>query len=746
MQLPRGFGPYTLLRRLAVGGTAEVYVAKTAGLGGFEKLVAIKLVHPHLSADPHFVRMLVDEAKILVLLTHANVAQVFDLGCIDGTYFISMEFVEGLDVHGLQKAAAKAAEELPIPVCCFLVAEMLNGLDYAHRKRDASGRPLNIVHRDVSPQNVLISHSGEVKLVDFGIAKTSLRVEGTEVGVIKGKYYYMSPEQAWADPIDRRSDVFSAGILLYEMLTGRMLYSARSIPELIGKVRAAEIQPPIVLRPELPEALSQIVMRALERDPNARFQNALDFSEALRDYLYETAPAFNAGRLAQYVAGLLEKAARVDGEAKSADTTGSLRLLTRDEFVHTENSVIFALPHPPQDTQAHGARPSRSKAPSAPSSAPHEEPPTLAPRPQPRISAWPLDEDAEPPTERVRGGLIPGRSLPPPTESRIPLPPGAPREFSLNTGRLPAFSMPPRSNFSVPPAAPGAVGLSRNPLPVPPQSDTAEPTGQYRPRHITAATAFRESLPPQPLPLQSLPPQALPGARLPSMRVPRPPNYRTGPVPTPALMPPPGDAYAMSPIPRSPPLPDFSSDPGASFGRKKYRAWLPVALLALVALACLLAFKLTAEQAKPPQLEITSVPSGARVHVDGQEQVGFTPMRITGLEAGRIYALRVVAPGYLPWEATYQTTPGAVQHIAVLQPITGELQVVSTPQGATVYLDNTAIGKTPLTISSLALARRYHLRVSHAGYADAKREITITEAKLKLVERFTLTQPFQPRR
>src|SRR3954468_21276092 len=128
MELPRAFGPYTLLKRLAVGGMAEIYVAKTVGLGGFEKLVAIKLVHPHLSADPHFVRMLVDEAKILVLLTHANVAQVFDLGCIDGTYFISMEYVEGLDVHGLQKAAAKAAEELPVPVCCFLVAEMLNGL------------------------------------------------------------------------------------------------------------------------------------------------------------------------------------------------------------------------------------------------------------------------------------------------------------------------------------------------------------------------------------------------------------------------------------------------------------------------------------------------------------------------------------------------------------------------------------------------------------------------------------------
>ncbi|MFT3921729.1 MAG: PEGA domain-containing protein [Myxococcales bacterium] len=767
MELPRAFGPYTLLKRLAVGGMAEIYVAKTAGLGGFEKLVALKLVHPHLSADPHFVRMLVDEAKILVLLTHANVAQVFDLGCIEGTYFISMEYVEGLDVHGLQKAAAKAAEELPIPVCCFLVAEMLNGLDYAHRKRDASGRPLNIVHRDVSPQNVLISNAGEVKLVDFGIAKTSLRVEGTEVGVIKGKYYYMSPEQAWADSIDRRSDVFSTGIVLYEMLTGRMLYNARSIPELIGKVRTAEIAPPTSLRPDIPEALSKIVMKALERDANARYQNAIDFSEALRDYLYETAPAFNASRLAQYMTGLVEKASRIEGAgAGKADATGKLRALTREE-VRTENSVIFALQQPGGDTQVGSSRDGKASANGRAANG-------RVPAPPPRISAWPLEDTdggSEPLTERVRGPLIARAAahvsaapqVPAAVVSRIPPPPAASSMSPPAVGKLPSFSVPPpRPGISIPPPpVPGAAGLSlrpaapavpslrppvpslsaapRLPLPPPPRmEEAAEPTGQYRPRHLVAMAS-----------VQAAPSvDALPGAVLPGRSSTGPSTFnRVGPPPPmPALMPPPGDEeQPITPIPPSPPIPDFSADHGFQpnrFGRRTFQVVVGVAVM----LCCLLAFKLAGGAPRPPQLEVVSVPQGARVRVDGAVQTGFTPLRITGLEEGRHYALRVELPGYLPWEASYQATPGAVQHIAVLQPITGELHVLSTPQGATVYLDDAVIGKTPLTISSLAVGRRVRLRVAHPGYAEAKREVSVTEAQLKLVERFTLTQPLHPRR
>ena len=262
MDLPRPFGPYTLQRRLAVGGMAEVYVAKAKGIGGFEKLVAIKVIHPRYSEDDHFVQMLVEEAKLSVLLTHVNVAQTFDLGCIDDTYFIVMELVEGADAYKLLKRAAERPAQVPLDLCAYIASEMCQGLDYAHRKRDMTGAPLRIVHRDISPQNVLVSFAGEVKIVDFGIAKAALRSANTEVGVIKGKYYYMSPEQAWADPVDHRSDIFSTGIVLHELLTGRMVYEEDNLPKLLDRVRKAEIPRPSKLRPEVPPELDEILTLA----------------------------------------------------------------------------------------------------------------------------------------------------------------------------------------------------------------------------------------------------------------------------------------------------------------------------------------------------------------------------------------------------------------------------------------------------------------------------------------------------
>lgn len=209
---------------------AELYVAKTKGIGGFEKLVAIKVIHPRFSEDEHFVQMLVEEAKITVQLNHVNIAQTFDLGCIDDTYYIAMEYIEGADAFRVGKRAKEKKLPIPIDICCYAAAEVLNGLSYAHRKRDAEGRPLGIVHRDISPQNVLVSYSGEVKLVDFGIARLIHTAEGQAAhpdGRRRpggGKYAYMSPEQALGLPVDHRTDVFSAGILLWELIVGHRLY------------------------------------------------------------------------------------------------------------------------------------------------------------------------------------------------------------------------------------------------------------------------------------------------------------------------------------------------------------------------------------------------------------------------------------------------------------------------------------------------------------------------------------------
>ena len=325
MDLPRPFGPYTLLRRLAVGGMAEVYVARAKGIGGFEKLVAIKVIHPRFSEDEHFIQMLVEEAKISVLLTHVNIAQIFDLGCIDDTYFIVMEYIEGADAYRLLRRASDRKKKLPLDICAYVAGEVCNGLDYAHRKRDSEGKPLGIVHRDVSPQNVLISYAGEVKLVDFGIAKAALRTGQTEAGVIKGKYYYMSPEQAWGDPMDHRSDIFSAGVVLYELLTGEMLYQEDNIPQLLDKVRKADIEPPSQKRRDVPKDLSSIVMRAVAKRPQDRYQSAHEMAQELAGFLYRTTPSFAAQRVADAMGSLFEEEIRRFG-APTASRSGERRL------------------------------------------------------------------------------------------------------------------------------------------------------------------------------------------------------------------------------------------------------------------------------------------------------------------------------------------------------------------------------------------------------------------------------------
>ncbi|MET0287452.1 MAG: serine/threonine-protein kinase, partial [Polyangiales bacterium] len=502
MSLPRPFGAYTLLRRLAVGGMAEIYVAKTRGLGGFEKLTALKLVHAHLSADTQFVRMLIDEAKILVLLTHANIAQVFDLGNVEDRYFIAMEYVDGVDLQGLARAAERLGKPLSVPLCCFVVAEMLTGLDYAHRKRDASGRPLGIVHRDISPQNVVVSRAGEVKLVDFGIAKTNLRAERTEVGVIKGKYGYMSPEQAWADPTDKRSDVFSTGVLLYELLTGSTLYSAKSVAELIAKVRRAEIPPPRSLRREIGEELSAIVMRALALEPSDRYQTALEMGDALREYLYKSGQAMSGARLGRDVVDMLEADEKLARESVRPDETGGLRALRREEFVRNDDSLIFRLPElrDPHDLQGATrnevitARPPKRPQQTTGSITrklsnelddllamplPHSKPPAgpSAPPPPPRGA----QTDTEPPTElwTQRWFAQQGTALEFSTDIRVnsvvPMPevpadsqitqrhtPLAQRAAELNSYAPPSLSWPPQE-----PSLP-VRARPRAPLPSPP--------------------------------------------------------------------------------------------------------------------------------------------------------------------------------------------------------------------------------------------------------------------------------------
>jgi serine/threonine protein kinase len=301
MRRPTPFGKYYLLDRVNVGGMAEVFRAKATGVEGFEKLVAIKRILPNIAEDDEFITMFIDEAKIAVQLNHANIAQIYDLGKIDDSYFIAMEFVSGKDLRTIFERARKRGEVLPIPMSCYTVARICEGLDYAHRKKDPQGRDLNIVHRDVSPQNILVSYEGEVKLIDFGIAKAANKASKTQAGILKGKFGYMSPEQVRGLPIDRRSDVFSVGIVLYELLTGERLFVGESDFSTLEKVRNVEIMPPTTYNRRIPEELEAIVLKALSREPEDRFQYASELQEELTRFLILSGNMFSRKDLAHFM-------------------------------------------------------------------------------------------------------------------------------------------------------------------------------------------------------------------------------------------------------------------------------------------------------------------------------------------------------------------------------------------------------------------------------------------------------------
>jgi len=344
MGFPREFGPYHLIKQIAMGGMAEIVLAKTTGFGGFEKLLALKMIHPKLVEDRHFIDMLIEEAKICVELSHANICQVFDLGRIGDSHYLAMEYVEGVDVFKMMRRATEIGYEVPIEACVHIGHEICAGLDYAHTKLDADGKCLGIIHRDISPQNILISSAGEVKIIDFGIAKAGMRATQTEVGVIKGKYYYMSPEQAWADPVDHRTDIFSTGIVLYEMLTGQMLYLEENIERLLDRVRKAEIPPPSALRPDIPRELDAITMKALAKYPDDRYRSANEMGHALVNFLYLFRPDYSSAHLAAMMSWLfddLDATDRPRAQDRATDL-GSL-LLTRENFIRRQPAAAGSL-------------------------------------------------------------------------------------------------------------------------------------------------------------------------------------------------------------------------------------------------------------------------------------------------------------------------------------------------------------------------------------------------------------------
>ncbi|MCU0699238.1 MAG: protein kinase [Myxococcaceae bacterium] len=279
------YGRYQLIKKLATGGMAQIYLARQLGVQGFEKLLVVKRILPHLAENEDFITMFLDEARIAARLNHPNVVQIFDLGQQDDTFYIAMEYIHGEDVRKVWKQAERQGTQIPLPLICRIIIEACAGLDYAHKKTDPGGRPLNIVHRDISPQNILVSFEGGVKVVDFGIAKAADQATVTKSGVLKGKYSYMSPEQAQGRPVDARTDVFALGVVLYELLTGTRLFKRANDIQTLNAVTECKVEPPSAIDERLPKDLDAIVMRALAKDRGDRYADARELQEALEAWL-----------------------------------------------------------------------------------------------------------------------------------------------------------------------------------------------------------------------------------------------------------------------------------------------------------------------------------------------------------------------------------------------------------------------------------------------------------------------------
>jgi serine/threonine protein kinase len=344
---PPRLGPYELLRRIATGGMAEVYLARRAGPHGFQKIVAVKRILPQFSRDPDFVAMFVDEARVCACLGHPNIVQVFDFGEQDGELYMAMEFVDGTTGARLIRAAATRGEEIPLDVCLHITLSILHALEYAHAARDDEGRPLALVHRDVSPGNVLVDRTGAVKLTDFGIARAAEIERRTDAGQLKGKLGYMSPEQVVGRELDARSDIFTLGIVMAEMLILRPLFSGGKELDVLLRIRDTDLGAIDRAATRVPDDVRAVLFRALSRDPALRWPTAGAFAEGLDEIVRRRRLPVGPSRLAAFVEKLGLVAGATDaGEETSAgvSSTAPIECDTTTRRVLREDGEVTSWP------------------------------------------------------------------------------------------------------------------------------------------------------------------------------------------------------------------------------------------------------------------------------------------------------------------------------------------------------------------------------------------------------------------
>jgi serine/threonine protein kinase len=432
----RRLGKYVLLGRLGAGGMGKIYLAHAPGPAGIDKLLVVKRLHGHLTGDPVLVTSFLDEARLSMALNHPHIVHTYDVGELDGRYFMVMEYIDGQNLGVLLRTAKRSGQYPKSTLWAGLFSGVLEGLHAAHVARDARGRPLQIIHRDVSPQNVLVTYEGMPKLVDFGIAKAAMRVGETDAGTLKGKYAYMSPEQVRGEPLDPRSDVFAAGIVLWEMLAGRRLYKADTIVRSVERILQEEPVSPRRVNPDVDERLAQVCTQALEKDRERRFPSAEAMKEALDDALGAMGHRHRAADVRELMQRLfgdvidkqravLEATLNATGDVadvdddeprprRTADSQSDLRMpqLRIAAPVDHETTTPSALRRSPLVTDEDAAR---ADEPSAP--------------PSPPLSPAPVEVDTA--VGRQRRRPSPLAPPDPPSPRAATLPPRAPDELRL---------------------------------------------------------------------------------------------------------------------------------------------------------------------------------------------------------------------------------------------------------------------------------------------------------------------------
>lgn len=703
MKNPVKFGKYYLLERISVGGMAEVFKAKAFGEAGFERLVALKRILPSIAEDQEFIAMFVDEAKLAVQLTHANIAQIFELGKVGEAYFIALEYVGGKDMRAIFERAKKRNETIPIPMACYMVMKLCEGLDYAHNKKDSAGRSLELVHRDVSPQNILVSYEGDVKLIDFGIAKAASKSSKTQAGILKGKFGYMSPEQVRGLQIDRRSDIFAVGICLYELLTTERLFVGESDFSTLEKVRNVEITPPTAYNKKVPEELENIVLKALAKHPEDRYRSAMDLHDDLQSFMYTSGNFFARKDLNGYMHKLFDEEIR-----KEQQRDDEFRKFDSRKAAEAEVFESATPPLPQPSTPAAAA----NRPPPPPSSQPpaRSAPPLPRPSNSPRVSAIPAppsrahvgSSPAGPGAASAAAAVMrqPTASMPvhlsqPMTAAAVPAPAAAappasapemdlgwdddesatqimdkPAEIaaSVQTTQRPAVRMPTAAGPTV-----GAARLTGQ-LPALPALPQRQPATTALGIAPPPATSLQAVATPPVAATPAPPPMSVPAVAAPALAAPVahhsvPPPSSQGPAANPFNNMAPGFTIpAKSDVPRangSLQKADWPantpSTPAASQPRKKdAKSTALLAFFGVIAVAALVVLALQLTGSPPVGTLVINTTEGAEVTVDGQPVTGGGPrFEVSGLPAGRAHHISVRKTGFESLEQDYTVVEGA---------------------------------------------------------------------------------------